>query len=117
MPAKRIIIFDTMRILKICVLLLGVNILLPTIAIHFVDVTSDVALCALIEDSSEEEEEDGEFNDLMEFSSFFRDWQNNGYISSSLREHTSIEMYPENNNQLRSIHLEVQTPPPKHTLG
>lgn len=49
-----------MRILQICVLLLGVNLLLPTIAVHFMDVSSDEVVCELMEDFGEEEEEDGE---------------------------------------------------------
>ncbi len=113
---KRIIIFGLVRILRISVLLLGVNLLLPTVAFHFLDVESGDVVCEFLEDFGEEEEEDGETSKALEDTFFFRDWYD-AQIAHTLREQQSSESYPENNNQLRIIHLEVQTPPPQNTLG
>jgi len=104
-----------MRLLRIFVLLLGVNLLLPTIAIHFVDLSSDDVVCELMEDF-DEEEEDGKANKLMENSFILKDWSSSLFVYSA-RDLVSFESYPENNKQLRIIHLEVQTPPPKYTVG
>lgn len=104
-----------MRLLQISVLLLGVNLLLPTVAVHLMDVTSDDVVCELMEDFGEEEE-DGETNKALEDTFYCRDWHD-AQIAYSLREQQSFESYPENNNHLRIIHLEVQTPPPENTIG
>ena len=105
-----------MRLLQICVLLLGVNLLLPTVVVHFMDVTSDDVVCELMEDFGGEEEEDGETSKALENTFVFGDWHD-AQVAYALREQQSFESYPENNNHVRIIHLEVQTPPPQNTIG
>lgn len=95
-------------------LLLGVNLLIPTIAFHFMDVASDDVVCELIEDF-DEEEEDGETNKSLEDACVHHVWKDQ--IDYSIREQISYEAYPENNLHLRCIHLEVQTPPPQNTMS
>ena len=104
-----------MRILQICVLLLAANLLIPTVAIHFMDLSSDDLVCELIEDFGEEEEEDGESIKDAEDSVFFREWNSNGNVGlpSPL---LSQSFYFENSSSIHAIDQEVQTPPPEHTM-
>lgn len=105
-----------MRFLQICVLLLGLNLLLPTLAIHFTDAEADDTIFALFEDISEEEEEDGENTTTLENTFICREWQQPQF-DYSLREQQSFEAYSLNNNQLSNILLEVHTPPPENAIG
>lgn len=111
---KRFIIFDSMRILQICVLVLIANLMVPVFAIHFMEISSDDVVCELMEDFGEEEE-DGESVKDIENSIFFRDWHSYCHLGP-VGESISKSAYPENNASLYVIILEVKTPPPQKTM-
>lgn len=91
---------------------MAVNLMVPMIAIHFMDVSSEDLVCELIEDFGEEEEEDSESMKDVEDSIFFREWRSNKELSALV---TSISQssYSENNGFIHNIAIEVQTPPPR----
>lgn len=108
-------IFDPMRFLQICLVLMTVNFLVPSVVVHFVDKNSDDALCELLEDFGEEEEDDESHKDI-EDSLLFKEWYANHALHLT---ETSISkrFYSDNNTSIRNIDLEVQTPPPQNTLS
>jgi hypothetical protein len=101
-----------MRIIQICVLVMAANLMVPMIAIHFMDVDSDDMVCELIEDFGEEEEEDGESMKDAEDSIFFREWRSNQALSAMVAS-VSESSYSENSGFIHSVAIEVQTPPPR----